>query len=107
MIVTPYYLTRLEGFGTEARRYFDELVREFGASAPGLVYSYKNEPKELNIVSENWPAVVGKLNAEIEKRGDKLAAIIKGEDELWDVSLLKFDLPPIGVPLTELEFRAS
>ncbi len=35
-------------------------------------------------------AVVDKLNAEIDKRGDPLASIIKGEDELWDVSLLKF-----------------
>jgi hypothetical protein len=35
-------------------------------------------------------SVVSKLNAEIDKRGDPLASIIKGEDELWDVSLMKF-----------------
>jgi len=34
--------------------------------------------------------VVEKLNAKIDKRGDPLAAIIKGQDELWDVSLIKF-----------------
>jgi hypothetical protein len=34
--------------------------------------------------------VVDKLNTEIDKRADPLASIIKGEDELWDVSLLKF-----------------
>ncbi|MBA7629152.1 hypothetical protein ES703_36650 [subsurface metagenome] len=34
--------------------------------------------------------MVDKLNAEIDKRGDPLTSIIKGEDELWDVSLLKF-----------------
>ncbi|GAH25538.1 unnamed protein product, partial [marine sediment metagenome] len=49
-----------------------------------------NEPRELNIVSDNWLSVVEKLNAEIDKRGDPLASIIKGEDELWDVSLMKF-----------------
>ena len=57
---------------------------------PGLFYTYKNEPGNLNIVSDGWRAVVEKLNAEIDKKGDPLAAIIKGQDDLWDVSLLKF-----------------
>lgn len=89
-IVTPYYLSRLEGFSTDARRYFDALIKAHGYHAPGLFYTYKNEPKELNIVSDNLLSVVEKLNAEIDKRGDPLASIIKGEDELWDVSLMKF-----------------
>ena len=89
-IVTPYYLSRLEGFSPEARRYFDALVRTHARNAPGLFYTYRNEPKELTIVSDNLPSVVNKLNAEIDKAGDPLTSIIKGKDELWDVSLLKF-----------------
>ena len=89
-IVTPYYLSQLEGFSLEARRYFDALIKVHGSDAPGLFYTYRNEPKELNIVSDHWHSVVDKLNAEIDKRGDPLTSIIKGEDELWDVSLLKF-----------------
>ncbi len=90
-IVTPFYLSRLEGFGPEARRYFAALVGEYGERGiHGLFYTYKNEPKELNIVSDNLLSVVDKLNAEIDKRGDPLAAIIRGEDALWDVSLMKF-----------------
>ena len=89
-IVTPYYLSRLEGFGSDAKRYFDMLLNMHGPDAPGLLYTYKNEPKELNIVSDNWLSVVNKLNEEIDRRGDPLASIIKGEDDLWDVSLLKF-----------------
>jgi len=89
-IVTPYYLSHLEGFSMEARRYLEALVKIFGSDAPGLFYTYRNEPKELNIVSGHWQSVVDKLNAEIDKRGDPLTSIIKGEDELWDVSLLKF-----------------
>jgi len=89
-IVTPYYLSHLEGFSYEARRYLDALIKTYGPNAPGLFYTYRNEPKGLNIVSENWRTVVDRLNAEIDKYGDPLAAIIKGEDELWDVSLLKF-----------------
>ncbi len=89
-IVTPYYLSSLEGFSSEARHYFESLVSEHGPDVRGLFYTYRNEPKELNIVSGGWAAVVDKLNADIDKRGDPLAAIIKGEDELWDVSLMKF-----------------
>ena len=89
-IVTPYYLSHLEGFSSEARRYFEMLVKIHGSDAPGLFYTYRNEPKGLNIVSENWPAVVDRLNDEIDRKGDPLASIIKGQDDLWDVSLLKF-----------------
>jgi len=89
-IVTPHYLSKLEGFSLEAREYLDALIQVHGLNAPGLFYTYRNEPKELNIVSDKWLSVVDKLNAEIDKRNDPLAAIIKGEDELWDISLLKF-----------------
>ncbi len=89
-IVTPYYLSHLEGFSPDAKRYFEALIREHGPNAPGLIYTYKNEPRELNIVSDSLPSVVDKLNERIDKRGDDLAAIIKGVDELWDVSILKF-----------------
>ena len=89
-IVTPYYLSRLEGFSPDAKRYFDALIKTQGSNAPGLLYIYKNEPKELTIVSDNLLSVVDKLSSEIDKRGDPLTSIIKGEDELWDVSLMKF-----------------
>jgi len=89
-IVTPYYLSKIEGFSSDARRYFDILIKTHGANAPGLFYSYKNEPEELTIVSDNLLAVVDKLNLDIDKSGNPLTSIIKGADELWDVSLLKF-----------------
>lgn len=89
-IVTPYYLSRLEGFSAEASRYFELLIKTHGRDVPGLFYSFRNEPKELNIVSDNMAAVIDKLNAKLDKGGDPLTSIIKGQDELWDVSLLKF-----------------
>jgi hypothetical protein len=89
-IVTPYYLTNLEGFSYDARQYFEMLLRMHGPDTPGLFYTYKNEPKGLNIVSDSWSVVVRRLNEEIDKKGDPLASIIKGQDDLWDVSLIKF-----------------
>lgn len=89
-IVTPYYLSQLEGFSTDARKYFDMLNAGHHTHTPGLLYAYKNQPKELNIVSGDLTSVVNRLNAEIDRNGDPLVSIIKGEDELWDISLLKF-----------------
>ena len=89
-LVTPYYLSQLEGFSAEARRYFEAALEKYSTSAAGLLYTYNNEPKETSIVSDNLPTVVEKLNAEIDHHGDPMTAIIKGEDELWDISILKF-----------------
>ncbi|MFC1982169.1 hypothetical protein ACFLV5_00005, partial [Chloroflexota bacterium] len=46
-IVTPYYLSQLEGFSGEARRYFNTLIRVHGPDTPGLFYTYRNEPGQL------------------------------------------------------------
>ena len=89
-IVTPYYLSSLDGFSDDARRYFDSLIQTYGKNVAGLLYAYRNEPKEMNIVSDNLLAVVAKLNAKIDKSSDPLTTIIKGLDEMWDVALIKF-----------------
>jgi hypothetical protein len=41
-------------------------------------------------VADRWSAVAERLNTDIDKKGDPLTSIIKGQDDLWDVSLLKF-----------------
>jgi hypothetical protein len=89
-VVTPYYLTKLEGFGESAKRYLDMVIQQYGLHMPGLYYNYKNEQKDLLIVPDKMEIVIGRLNEKIDKDKDNLAAIIKGVDELWDVSLLKF-----------------
>ena len=89
-IVTPYYLSRLSGFSSDARRYFQKLIEEHGADSPGIYYTYRNEPSGTDIVSDGLKAVLEKINADIDQRKDPLATIIQGEDTLWDVSLMKF-----------------
>jgi hypothetical protein len=58
--------------------------------SPGIFYRYKNEAKDLTITSSSLEAVANRISDEIDIKGDQLATIIRGVDELWDVSLMKF-----------------
>jgi hypothetical protein len=88
-IVTPYYLSNLDGFGSGARRYFNMLEDEQTATA-GIFYTYRNELHETNVVTDNLVSVAEKIGGIIDESGDPLTTIISGEDDLWDVSLMKF-----------------
>jgi len=89
-VVTPAYLANVEGFSDHAKRYLEMVAREHGSNTPGLFYGYRNEPKEMNIVTSDMTDVVHKIEEDIDKEGNPLTAIIKGVDDMWDVSLLKF-----------------
>ncbi|NWF77719.1 MAG: hypothetical protein HXY36_03915 [Chloroflexi bacterium] len=88
-IVTPAYLVNVEGFSEQARRYIAMMAREHPDES-GIFYRYKNEPKGMNVVSEPIRQVLNKLSSQIEKQHNPLSAIIRGVEELWDVSLLMF-----------------
>jgi len=89
-VVTPYYMLNLEGFSPEARRYFQMEAERHGPHAPGLLYGYRNEPGELTIVSGDLKTVAQRIIQDLDRRGESLATVIKGLDEMWDVSLIKF-----------------
>jgi hypothetical protein len=88
-IVTPSYLINLEGFSSQARR-FIEIMAERNPHEPGIFYTYRNEPGEMNVASEPVKVVVDRINRRIDSQRDPLTSIIKGVEGLWDVSLLKF-----------------
>jgi len=88
-IITPSYLTSLEGFSEQSSKYLQTMAAKF-PDEPGIFYRYTNEPKEMNVVSEPTAALINKLNERIEEENNPLSAIIKGIEELWDVSLMIF-----------------
>jgi len=88
-IVTPSYLVRLQGFSEEARKYIATMARDH-PDEPGVFYRYKNQPREMNVISESIRQVIDNLNARLEDEHNPLSTIIKGVEELWDVSLLMF-----------------
>ncbi len=89
-IVTPYYLARLQGFGSDARKYFEMLQSQADADTAGIFYAYRNELEQTNIVADKPVNVIGRLADEIDRNQDPLTTLLRGVDELWDVSLLKF-----------------
>jgi hypothetical protein len=89
-VVTPGYLLNLQGFGDEARQYFQMMARQYGSNAPGLMYTYRNEAGGMNIVSGEPETVAQRIKGDLDGRSEHLAVVIRGPDELWDVALLKF-----------------
>jgi len=88
-IVTPAYLINIEGFSGSAKRYI-QMIAEQNPYEPGILYSYKNETTETNISSQSLPDILDKINQRIDSHSDPLSAVIKGVEEMWDVSLMKF-----------------
>ncbi len=89
-VVTPNYLMKTEGFGQNAREYLDQIERLYGPGSLGLLYTYKNEPSRMEIVSGRPDEVADRIGKDLDAREQPLEAVIRGVDELWDVSLIKF-----------------
>lgn len=88
-IITPSYLVNLEGFSAAASQYVDTLRREH-PNEPGVFYKYKNEFRNMEVVSEGVSQVIDNLNARLDEQHNPLSTIIRGEEETWDVSLMVF-----------------
>lgn len=89
-IVTPYYLMNLfRGFehGQEFARY---LTSHYGSDSPGLMYTYQQEAGDLETVSEPPDRVAKRIAGRLDSEGVNLAAVIRGIDQYWDVSLAHF-----------------
>lgn len=89
-LVTPQYMLNLDGFSTDAYRYMETLAQVYGANSPGILYQYKNDPKEMDIVSGKPFDVADNIARDLDESKRDDAVVITGVDELWDVSLLKF-----------------
>jgi hypothetical protein len=89
-VVTPSYMAQLDGFGDDAKAYFNSLALRHGSNTPGLLYHYKNEPGEMEIVEGAAMDVAQRVSHRLKGESNNLSVVMLGVDELWDVSLLKF-----------------
>ncbi|MFW6238569.1 MAG: hypothetical protein ACOCZM_02305 [Bacillota bacterium] len=90
-LLTPGYMLEMEGFSEDARRAFKLLIRE-NPDMAGLMYKmrYKKRTENTMTVSTGMERTRDKILGELEEEDGTLNVIIKGLDELWDVSLMKF-----------------
>ena len=89
-IITPYYAMHLQGFSEDAYEYFKELNTSAGQNNPGILYQYKNEPSEMEIVSGSPKSIASNIDSDLEKKKSDMSVVMIGVDEYWDVALLKF-----------------
>ena len=89
-VVTPHYLMNHEGFGENAEKFLRNLIKEYGPDQPGLMYRYKNDGGDTSVVSGSVDEVTKRIVEKLDKENKPLEAVIRGPDDLWDVSLMKF-----------------
>lgn len=89
-LVTPFYLMNLfQGF-EHGQEFASYLRATYGPNAPGLMYSYKQEPGDTSVVSDGPDVVAGRIADDLERDGRNLSVVIRGVDQFWDVSLAHF-----------------
>lgn len=92
-IITPeaYARDELDGFGEEARRYY-EFLKANEDSIRILQYGYnlRQEAFSEQVVTDSISAVLDRVVEEAKRAEDPFAAVIKGVDDPWDVCLVKF-----------------
>lgn len=88
-VVTPDFLYRTSGFGDDAKEYIRELTKMLGKNEPALLYTYKNESTDMEIVAGNPMEVSERIKKRLINNNAN-HTVIRGVNALWDVSLLKF-----------------
>ena len=89
-LITPTYALNLKGFSDDAYEYMRHVSQSYGANSPGILYQYRNEAENLEILS-GIPAEVGnRISTDLKEKKNDLSVVIVGVDEFWDVALMKF-----------------
>ena len=89
-IVTPSYMSNLEGFSSEAYEFFSDLMRMEGPNSPGIMYRYSNKPENSEVVGGVPTDIAHRISRDLNDRKEELSVVMVGVDELWDVALLQF-----------------
>ncbi|MEM9443717.1 MAG: hypothetical protein AAGA18_00060 [Verrucomicrobiota bacterium] len=92
-IITPEKMSKLllEGFGQEGEAFVDALGPKLRKLAV-LQYGFNLSKKDLKFYQLHEPIqeVCEKVCTEVKSKNDPLSVVMKGVDDAWEVSLLKF-----------------
>ncbi|MFW5991567.1 MAG: hypothetical protein ACOCQN_00035 [Halanaerobiaceae bacterium] len=90
-LMTQGYLLDMEGFSSEAKEALKILARQ-NPDLAGILYQmkYRREESREITVPRKIKETFRRLENRIEDEGESFTVVIKGLDELWDVSLMKY-----------------
>jgi len=98
LVITPHFQdVQFEGFGDEAREYF-EFLKSNVEHLRILRYGYhlKSDNFSEQIVTDRLAAVVERVKKAVIDSNDQFAAVIQCVDEPWDVALVELWLREIS-----------
>ncbi len=97
-IISPgnYANLSLDGFGERAEE-FTNWLRQNEENLAIFRYAFQIKKSNVHerVINESMSTVTERIEQEIRKEEDEMAAIIRGVDEAWEVSLLKFTIDMI------------
>ncbi len=97
LVITPRFReVEFEGFGDEAKAYF-EFLKQQEEHLRILQYGYhlKSDNFSEQIVTDRLSVVVERVKQAVVESNDKFAAVIQCVDEPWDVALVELWLREI------------
>ena len=89
-VITPTYALNLLGFSSDAYEYFKHIANEYGPNQAGILYQYRNESKNMEIVTGMPQDIASNISKALDSKYENMSVVMVGVDELWDVALLKF-----------------
>lgn len=95
-IILPGQLRDIfEGFGSQSNELAHMLLDQLGEEKlRALGYQFHHEPRETELSSKALKSVLQNLKEELTN--ETLAAVVKGPDESWEISLIKLTLEVIA-----------
>lgn len=90
-IITPdVFKNRFQGFGDEAEQYAEWLISRYGKALRGLEYQFRNDTQSSRIDLTAPEKLTQKLAGDFDQKGEYRAALLRGPDKLWELSIMKF-----------------
>ena len=90
-LLTPEYILKMQGFSEQSKNVLRKLAHRHPDLA-GLLYKmkYTKDFEETETVPRDIDKTFRYLERELEDKKEQMTVILKGVDEYWDVSLMKF-----------------
>lgn len=90
-IIKPefYQEIEFEGFGDDARRFYDWL-QERGVKMALVNYQFRRGEVREELLHDSMEAVRERVIEEARRVGNPMQVIIEGVDDAWEISLLRF-----------------